>query len=410
MTSVRVNGSGRHLRPGRRPRAGRHPAPGRRPWPAADRRRAVRRHPVEQGRRRLHRLDPHRRTARWPSASRRSPGGGSRATTTRRTRPPSTSPCRCRTASRCSATASCRAPPLPETTGWTRWSWRSTKPMATYLAFLAIGQYDIVTDTAPNGQPVINAYSTLLPQDYADAAKASIERTAEVVDWESGIFGPYPFEAQGGVAAPPDGLGFALETQTRPVYALRLLPPRRQHVRSSSTRTPTSGSATRCRWPSGRTSGSTRASPLRGVVVVGGPEARARRRRCSTSPTPATRPTARSGRDLPGDPGAAKVFDGAVYNRGAMTLHQLRLAVGDDAFFEILPHLDRRPPVRQRQHRPVPVALAEKVSGQAARRPVPTWLFTPGRPALGAATVAAKAAQPKSWTKLREARHLTHQR
>ena len=30
--------------------------------------------------------------------------------------------------------------------------------------------------------------------------------------------GPYPFETQGGVAGPLDGIGFALETATRPVY------------------------------------------------------------------------------------------------------------------------------------------------------------------------------------------------
>ena len=37
------------------------------------------------------------------------------------------------------AAAACR-----RSLGWTRWSWRSAKPMATYLAFMAIGQYEIV--------------------------------------------------------------------------------------------------------------------------------------------------------------------------------------------------------------------------------------------------------------------------
>lgn len=36
------------------------------------------------------------------------------------------------------------------------------------------------------------------------------------------------------------------------------------------------------------------------------------------------------------DPGAAAMFDDRVYKRGALTLHALRLAVGDAVFFEIL--------------------------------------------------------------------------
>jgi hypothetical protein len=39
---------------------------------------------------------------------------------------------------------------------------------------------------------------------------------------------------------------------------------------------------------------------------------------------------------VPGDPGADRLFSGSVYQRGALTLHALRLTVGDDVFFEIL--------------------------------------------------------------------------
>jgi aminopeptidase N len=110
-------------------------------------------------------------------------------------------------------------PPVRETLGYTRWSWRSLKPQATYLTFLTVGQYDVTTDTTANGQPVYNAYSQLLSPDFRDAAQASVERTAEITDWESTVFGPWPFEARGGVVAPPGTLGFALENQTRPNYS-----------------------------------------------------------------------------------------------------------------------------------------------------------------------------------------------
>ena len=42
----------------------------------------------------------------------------------------------------------------------------------------------------------------------------------EIIDFLSGIFGDYPFSAAGGIVDDYEGLGFALETQTRPVYAL----------------------------------------------------------------------------------------------------------------------------------------------------------------------------------------------
>jgi aminopeptidase N len=37
-----------------------------------------------------------------------------------------------------------------------------------------------------------------------------------------------------------------------------------------------------------------------------------------------------------GDPGAADMFDDRVYKRGALTLHSLRLTIGDDAFRRVL--------------------------------------------------------------------------
>jgi aminopeptidase N len=38
----------------------------------------------------------------------------------------------------------------------------------------------------------------------------------------------------------------------------------------------------------------------------------------------------------PGAPGANALFSTTVYNRGALTLHALRLRVGEEAFFSIL--------------------------------------------------------------------------
>ncbi|MBF6043743.1 M1 family peptidase, partial [Streptomyces sp. NRRL B-1677] len=101
--------------------------------------------------------------------------------------------------------------------GWTRYNWRSTKPQASYLTTLAVGKFDITTDTTASGLPVVNAYSKDLG-DNLSSAKASIERTAEITDWESTVFGPYPFTAVGGYV-PNVTSSYALETQTRPFYS-----------------------------------------------------------------------------------------------------------------------------------------------------------------------------------------------
>jgi aminopeptidase N len=64
-----------------------------------------------------------------------------------------------------------------------------------------------------------------------------------------------------------------------------------------------------------------------------------------------------------------------------MTLHQLRLAVGDAVFFRILKRW-----TQQRSGDNVTteefIALAERTSGQELDDLFQTWLFTPGRPEL----------------------------
>ncbi len=73
-----------------------------------------------------------------------------------------------------------------------------------------------------------------------------------------------------------------------------------------------------------------------------------------------------------------------------MTLHQLRLAVGDDDFFQIL-----RRWAQSRRGDNVTTAefvqLAESISRQELDDLFETWLFTPGRPEVATATATAAA-------------------
>ncbi len=81
------------------------------------------------------------------------------------------------------------------TGGWTTWKWSEKSPMASYLSTLVIGKFRITTGEH-KGRPVYNAVTTTEAKGNADA---SIARTVEVADYLESVFGPYPFDAYGGV-------------------------------------------------------------------------------------------------------------------------------------------------------------------------------------------------------------------
>jgi aminopeptidase N len=293
--------------------------------------------------------------------------------------------------------------PRRELVGWTRWSWRSARPGQTYMPFLAIGQYEIVQDVAPSGQQVINAYSDNLAE-YATSARASVERTAEVVEWLSGVIGPYPFEAQGGVVVAPGTLGFALENQTRSTYAAEFFrrgsdPYVVVHENAHQWFGDSvalehwddiwlhEGFATYLEWLWSEYTGEGTAQEVFDFTYAFYPQNSA------------------FWTVKPGDPGAANIFNIAVYDRGAMTLHQLRLAIGDGAFFELVrtwAATYKYGNANQAQFH----ALAEQISGQDLDALFNTWLFTASRPVLAASAARAgtnapsAAAEPKSWAKM----------
>ncbi len=299
---------------------------------------------------------------------------------------------------------------LPELPGWSRWTWRETQPMATYLAFMDIGQYNITTDTSADGTPIITAYSAdLASVDYGDTARSDVERTDEVVNWESSIFGPYPFDARGGVVVAPGTLNYALENQTRPVYdarfwrnadAMYVVVHENAHewfgdsvsVENWQDIWLNEGFATYAEWLWSEKQGEGTAQELFDFTYAQHPA------------------------DDPfwqvkiGDPGVADLFSDPVYDRGAMALHQLRLAVGDDAFFTIL-----RTWAAQHRYGTGDIAqfraLAEQVSGKDLAALFTTWLYTTTRPDLGSTSLRAAAtkAEPRSYRPIQQSHtHLHH--
>ena len=85
--------------------------------------------------------------------------------------------------------------------------------MASYLTTIYIDDFTVVEGELADGKPVVSAIAADANPDATSLARS----TARVVDLLSTYFGPYPFQAAGGIFTGLD-IGFALETATRPTY------------------------------------------------------------------------------------------------------------------------------------------------------------------------------------------------
>ncbi|MEU8821693.1 M1 family aminopeptidase [Actinoplanes sp. NPDC048796] len=244
--------------------------------------------------------------------------------------------------------------------------------------------------TAPGAGPWTAGTVADEPTTTGDLAARSLAREPEIIQFESGLFGPYPFKSAGGIVDDVAGLGFALENQTRPVYAREFFtdPVRgdsvvvhelaHQWYGDSLALTNWSdiwlneGFATYAEWLWSEHEGRDTVQQIFDATYAG---------------TPADDPfwTLRVG-----DPGPDNLFDGAVYDRGAMTLHALRRRIGDPAFFRLIKqwattHAGGNVTTAQF------IALAERVSGQQLDDLFTAWLYTPSKPAAVAPTASFAA-------------------
>jgi aminopeptidase N len=249
-----------------------------------------------------------------------------------------------------------------------RYEWREREPMATYLALIDIGKGKLVygkTDGLPTW--------TLVDPAQARQSHRVLAKLGEIVHFESKLFGPYPFEALGSVVDDVP-LEYALETQTRPIYAFV---PDLTTVVHETAHQWFGDSVSLKRWPNiWLNEGFATWTEWYYAERHGGRSAAQTFRRLYRVPASNT-----AFWDPPsGHPGQAKnLFATSTYVRGGMALEALRLKIGTKPMLRVLRqwatrYRDGNGDIGQF------IELAEELSGKRLGALFQRWLWARGKP------------------------------
>ena len=262
--------------------------------------------------------------------------------------------------------------------GLETWRWVQPKQQATYLAMIAIDNFDVYrsTMTTTTGR-TLPIWSFIEPElGTQEAARALVPKAIRYLERR---FGPYPFNSAGIVVKDSD-VDYALETQNRPVFDID-----EGEIVDESTNVHEwahqwyGNSVTLSKWVDiWLNEGFATYAEWLWAASHGGP---------STAEQFQTEYDANPPNDELWSPPPAKFKDPAElfgsqgYLRGAMTLEALRQEVGSRDFFVILRRWAQDNEYRNVTTREF-IALSERVSGQDLDAFFKAWLFTEGKPAL----------------------------
>jgi aminopeptidase N len=205
--------------------------------------------------------------------------------------------------------------------------WTTDEPMVPYLAFFAAGRFEIARGTR-DGLPWLVAVSRQLSSGMERQQMRLMRRTPGIVAWLESVLGPYPFSQTGGLVTSLDP-GFALENQTRPTYSITGLSTVVHELAHQWFGDSVSVERWRDIWLN---EGFATFMEVAYADAHGGQSAQQWLQTMYHSYGPNDTLWKL---DI-ANPGAGRIFDRAVYYRGAMTLQALRNRVGDVDFWNIL--------------------------------------------------------------------------
>jgi aminopeptidase N len=211
--------------------------------------------------------------------------------------------------------------------GWTTWFWDAPDAMASYLTTASVGDYVARAPySSPSGVPILDFVDSKLTASRLATTNASLAWQPQMITFFESQFGAYPFNSFGSIVD-NDSIGYALETQTRPIYSSQASEGTVAHELAHMW----FGDAVSLeRWQDiwlnegWATFATWMWNDHRGI------------RPLATSFNNwynATRPASYWEFQI-GDPGPLGLFAGQVYDRGAGTLYALRERVGAETFLE----------------------------------------------------------------------------
>jgi aminopeptidase N len=247
--------------------------------------------------------------------------------------------------------------------------WVESSPMTPYLALVDIGRGQL-SHGHIDGLPSWTLIDPALERRSAPV----LRRLPAILRFETELLGPYPYDAVGSVVDEV-GLEYALETQTRPIYAFVPDVPTVVHETAHQWFGDSVGLE---RWPNiWLNEGFATFVEWFYAERHGGPSVHAVFNRLYR--TPASR---KGFWDPPsGHPGTpANLFATSTYIRGGMALEALRLKIGTQPTLRVLrrwasQHRYGTADIEQFQ------ALAEEVSGKRLDGLFQRWLYERGKPA-----------------------------